>query len=216
MNHYVRIVMLGIEFFIVFVITINIVVFVTTWRYVYQEAENAPKAQVVLIPGAALARGGVPSPIFSDRVNTAVVLYKAGKVTKFLVSGDNSTVAHNEVDTVTTYLRDKGIPDEDIFLDHAGFDTFSSMYRARDVFGATSILIASQSFHLPRAVFIARSLGLEAYGVSADEGHILFTNYLREIFANEKAMFDLAFGREPRYLGDQIPLSGDGRVTHSF
>src|SRR6185295_18531017 len=97
-----------------------------------------------------------------------IELYKAGTVSKILVSGDNSTVSHNEVNPVRDYLLASGIPDRDIFLDHAGFDTYSTMYRARDIFGVASILIATQSFHLPRAVFIARALGVDAYGVDAD------------------------------------------------
>ncbi|MCR4306378.1 MAG: YdcF family protein, partial [Candidatus Yonathbacteria bacterium] len=100
---------------------------------------------------------------------------------------------------------------QDIFLDHAGFDTYSTMYRARDIFGVTSVLIATQSFHLPRAVFIARRLGIVAYGVNADVGHMLFRNYVREALANEKAVLNLIFHRKPKYLGDTIPIMGDGR-----
>jgi SanA protein len=166
---------------------------------------------VALIPGAAILANGVPSPIFIDRVDTAIELYKAGKVSKILVSGDNSTVSHNEVNPVRLYLLGKGIPDQDIFLDHAGFNTYSSMYRAREIFGVSSMLVATQSFHLPRAVFIARQLGIQAYGVNADTDHILFHNYFREIFADEKAAFDLLFHTKPKYLGDTIPIMGDGR-----
>ena len=130
---------------------------------------------------------------------------------KILVSGDNSTVSHNEVNPVRLYLLSKGIPDEDIFLDHAGFDTYSSMYRARAIFGISSMLIATQSFHLPRAIFIARELGIDAYGVNADSGHILLRNYVRETFSDEKALFDIVFHTRPKYLGNTIPIMGDGR-----
>ena len=85
------------------------------------------------------------------------------------------------------------------------------MYRARDIFGVTSMLIATQSFHLPRAVFIARRLGLTAYGVNADVGHMLFRNYVREVFANEKAVLDIVLHRILKYLGNTIPITGDGR-----
>lgn len=132
-------------------------------------------------------------------------------MSKILVSGDNSSVTDNEVNPVRLYLLSHGVPDKDIFLDHAGFDTYSSMYRARDIFGVTSILITSQSFHLPRAVFIARELGIQAYGVNADVGHTFFNNYVREVFADEKAVFDLVFHTKPKYLGDPIPITGDGR-----
>lgn len=85
------------------------------------------------------------------------------------------------------------------------------MYRARDIFGVTSMLITTQSFHLPRAVFLARSLGVDAYGVRADVGTVLFRNYVREILANEKAVFNLIFHTKPKYLGEKIPIMGDGR-----
>ncbi len=193
------------------ILVINLLVFVSTRSYMYDGSEDAPEAEVVLIPGAAVFSGGVLSPIFRDRIDAALSLYKAQKVKKILVSGDNSTVTHNEVNPVRLYLLSQGVPDQDIFLDHAGFDTYSSMYRARDIFGVTSMLITTQSFHLPRAVFIARSLGVDAYGVRADVGTVLFRNYLREILANEKAVFNLMFHTKPKYLGEKIPITGDGR-----
>lgn len=202
---------LGCGAILAFILVTNIVFYVTTMQYIYASASDAPNAEVALIPGAAILPNGAPSSIFIDRVDMAIDLYKAGKVSKILVSGDNSTVSHNEVNPVRLYLLSKGISDQDIFLDHAGFDTYSSMYRARDIFGVTSVLITTQSFHLPRAVFIARHLGIQAYGVRADVGHVLFRNYVREVFADEKAVFDLVFHTKPKYLGDAIPITGDGR-----
>lgn len=202
---------LGFLSLVIFIFATNVIFYVTTKPYIYDQVSEAPSAQVALIPGAALLLNHTPAPIFLDRVNTAINLYKAGKVLKILVSGDNSTVSHNEVNPVRVYLLSKGIPDQDIFLDHAGFNTYSSMYRARHIFGVTSILITSQSFHLPRAVFIARHLGIQAFGVNADVGHILLRNYVREVFSDEKAVFDLVFHIKPKYLGDRIPITGDGR-----
>ena len=201
----------GFGLLIVFVIAANVTIHQETKAYIYNGVASVPNAEVALIPGAAILINGGLSPIFLDRVNTAIKLYEAKKVKKILVSGDNSTLSYNEVNPVRKYLLSKGIPDEDIFLDHAGFDTYSSMYRARDVFGVTSLLITTQSFHLPRAVFIARSLGMRAYGVNADVGHMLLKNYAREMLANEKAVLDLAGQRIPKYLGDKIPIMGDGR-----
>ncbi len=189
----------------------NVLFYVASKPYIYNTTDAAPSAEVALIPGAALTAHQTPAPIFIDRVNTAIALYRAGKVLKILVSGDNGTLSHNEVNPVKRYLLSQGIPEQDIFLDHAGFNTYSSMYRAQAVFGVTSVLITSQSFHLPRAVFIARTLGLQAFGVRTDTGHILFRNYIREIFADEKALFDLVFHIQPKYLGPSIPITGDGR-----
>lgn len=194
-----------------FILATNIYIQVATQGYLYNDVALAPTAEVALIPGAALARNGTPSPIFIDRANIAIALYKAGKVAKILVSGDNSTLSHNEVNPMRLYLLSQEIPDQDIFLDHAGFDTYSTMYRARSIFGISSVLIATQSFHLPRAVFIALNLGMEAYGVNADKGHILLRNYIREVLADEKAVFDLLLNRKPKYLGDTIPITEDGR-----
>ena len=189
-----------------FIFMINLFIHVRAQAYIYKNIKDVPEAQVALIPGAAILANGNISAIFRDRVDTAIELYKAKKVSKILVSGDNSTLSHNEVNPVRDYLLGKGIPDTDIFLDHAGFDTYSTMYRARDIFQVTSIIISTQSFHLPRAVFIARALGLKAYGLSADEGHILFKNYVREVLANEKAVFSLFFQIKPKFLGDVIPI----------
>jgi SanA protein len=197
--------------FLIFIFLVNIIVNLRSQSYIYKNVEDVPEAQTALIPGAAVLTKGGLSPIFKNRVNTAIELYKIKKVSKILVSGDNSTIAHNEVNPVRVYLLENGIPDEDIFLDHAGFDTYSTMYRARDIFQVSSIIIATQSFHLPRSVFIARMLGIKAYGVSADEGNIFLKNYFREIFADEKAVLDLTFQRKPKFLGNVIPIAGDGR-----
>lgn len=194
-----------------FIILTNLLVDVGTRRYIYTTVADAPIAQVVLIPGAPLTASGELTPVFVDRVNTAIALYESKKVRKILVSGDNGTVDHNEVNAVLVYLLGKGVPGEDIFLDHAGFDTYSSMYRAKYIFGVSSLIVASQTFHLPRAVFIGRELDLVTYGVSADEGSVLMRNYVREVFANEKAVFDLVVHTQPKYLGETIPITGDGR-----
>jgi SanA protein len=206
-----RMSVIGAGFLVALIIAANLGVYFSTQTYIYDEIADAPLAQTVLIPGAAVMSGGELSPIFVDRINIAIKLYEAKKVSKILVSGDNSAVSYNEVNPVRLYLLSEGVPDQDIFLDHAGFDTYSSMYRARDVFGVTSVLVATQSFHLPRAIYIARKLGLEANGVNADVGRILNRNYVREIFANEKALLDLFLKRKPKYLGDPIPITGDGR-----
>lgn len=211
MKHLFLFVVLSLGLLLGFVIVTNIVFYVGTKAHIYNDVAEVPSVEVALIPGASVSSDGVLSPIFIDRVNTAVRLYEAGKVSKILVSGDNSTDSNNEVNPVRLYLIREGIPDADIFLDHAGFDTYSTMYRARDIFGVTSLIVATQSFHLPRSVFIARRLGMEAYGLNADLGNILFRNNIREVLANEKAVFDLIFNRKPKFLGEKIPITDDGR-----
>ncbi|HVY72721.1 MAG TPA: ElyC/SanA/YdcF family protein [Candidatus Paceibacterota bacterium] len=186
---------------------------VTSEKYIYL-SKKAPPAEVALVLGASVTSRGVLSPILKERADMAAALYQSGTVRKILVTGDNGTLTYDEVYPVGKYLLALGIPQDDIFLDYAGFDTYSSMYRARDVFGVTSVLIVTQKFHLSRAVFIARSLGLEAYGVdAAAPGERFFTLSLREIPASLKASYDVWFGRVPKYLGEQFPVSGSGVPT---
>lgn len=187
---------------------------ISTARYIYGREEKPPKVQVALVLGASVMSNGTLSAVMKERADRAAMLYQSGVVSKLLVTGDNSTLQYDEVYPVGKYLLALGIPQPDIFLDYAGFDTYSSMYRARDVFGVTHMLVVSQHYHLPRAVFIARTLGVEAYGVDASkEGEKYFYNSLREIPASLKAAFDVASGRKPKYLGTQFPVSGSSTTT---
>jgi len=180
--------------------------------FVYASVDEVPQAQVAIVLGASVV-GGKPSPILAARADMAIALYQKRKVSKILVTGDNAAVDYNEVNTVQKYLLAAGIPGKDIFLDHAGFDTYSSMYRAIEVFQAQSAIIVTQDFHLPRSLWIARHLGLTAYGVSAQGGTGESWDYIREIPASVKALFDVLTRREPKYLGEPYPLSGAGEAT---
>ena len=203
--------LIAIVIFVALVVGISYAILrISSDKYIYNDVSKLSHTQAVMILGAAVLLDGSLSPALRDRVDMAIKVYQAGKVDKILVTGSNPTVVYNEVNPVRLYLLKNGVPDSDIFLDHAGFDTYSSMYRARDVFLAKSLIIVSQSFHLPRAVYIAHSLGLTAYGMNADRGHYLAYNYFREVFADVKALSDLLFLRQPKYLGDTIPLTGDG------
>lgn len=187
---------------------------ITSEPYIYTEHDTVGKAQVAMVLGASVTSHGILSPVLKERADLAARLYQSGTVSKILVSGDNSTLEYDEVYPVGKYLLALGIPQEDIFLDYAGFDTYSSMYRARDVFRVTSVIIASQRYHLSRALFIARSLGLDARGVDAGvSGERYFTYALREIPASFKAAFEVWFGRVPKYLGRQFPVSESSTET---
>jgi SanA protein len=178
---------------------------------IYAFAGDVPVTEVAIVPGASVYEGA-PSPVLAARADAAIELYVKGKVSKILVTGDNGALNHDEVTPVRRYLLDAGVRPQDIFLDHAGFDTYSSMYRAVAVFHATSATIVTQDFHLPRALYIAHALGLTAYGFLA-QGSGNFTGYVREIPASDKALLDLFLRREPKYLGQPYPLSGDGQPT---
>ncbi len=181
--------------------------------YILSSRDNAPHVEAAIILGAAVTQAGLPSPVLQDRILMAVDLYKQGSVSKILVSGSNPTVEYNEVNPVRKVLVDKGIPPEDIFLDHAGFDTFSSMYRAKEVFKVDSAIIVTQSFHLPRALYLARNVGLVAYGIPADRSTYTVKNYIRELFSRPKAFIDIVVKRMPKYVGPSIPISGNGTST---
>lgn len=183
-----------------------------TEPHIFDTVAEAPTSTVAIVLGASVVRGE-PSPILQERAEVALNLYKAGKVGKILVTGDDSVPGFDEVSPVRRYLESEGVEAEDIFLDHAGFDTYSSMYRARDVFAVKDAIIVTQAFHLPRAVFIARALGLDASGVVADQRGNATYNYLREVPASVKAALDLMFTRVPKYLGEQYPIVGSGIET---
>lgn len=200
-------------FALVVVLALYGTVALSTRAYIEHDVSAAPAADTALVLGASVYSSGELSPVLRYRADTAADLYKAKKVSKILVTGDNSSVGHNEVNPVGKYLLTLGIPKQDIFLDHAGFDTYSSMYRARDVFAVRSIIIVSQDFHLARAVYVARGLGIDAYGVAAESQGRFTYNWLREVPATMKALFDLTFARTPKYLGEQIPVTGDGTGT---
>lgn len=213
MRHLLTLVKPGIFFFIGFILLIFLIITLESHKYITQDEQELPKTQTALVLGAGLLRGGNLSPIFKDRIDTAATLYKTGKVEKILVSGDDGTETHNEVNPAREYLLTLGVLSNDIFLDHAGFDTYSSMYRARAIFRVQSAIIVTQSFHLPRSVFIARRLGIDAYGTPADQHPYSYKNNVREAFAQVKAFFNVMYMRIPKYLGEEIPITGSGRES---
>lgn len=178
-------------------------------------APDAPYVDAIIVPGASVLRSGKPSDVLADRLLTAIDLYRAGNAPKILVSGDHGTEGYDEVNVMRVYLLDAGIPAEDIFLDHAGFDTYDTMYRARAIFGVQSALVATQTFHLPRALYIGTRLGMEVYGVSAERQAYVKDDLfaMRERFARVKAYVDVLWRSMPKYTGSAIDLSGDGRTT---
>lgn len=178
--------------------------------------EEARPAQAALVLGAGVWADGTPSAVLEDRLEVGLALYRAGKVDKILCTGDHGTVDYDEVNAMRRYLEGRGVPTEDVFMDHAGFDTYDSMYRAREVFAVQSAVVVTQAFHLPRALFLARSLGLEAQGVSATLRPYVRQDWyeLREVAARAKAFGEVLVARKPRFLGPRIPITGDGRATH--
>jgi SanA protein len=180
-------------------------------------ADKAPKADAILVLGAYVYPNGIVSTMLNDRLTTALSLYEHGKSMRILVSGDHGRKDYDEVNTMKEFLKNKSVPGRDIFMDHAGFSTYESMYRAKEIFAVKKIIIVTQEYHLKRAVFIARQLGLEAYGVASDKrnyGSVMIQYELREIAARNKDFFTSKVIRpKPTFLGEAIPVTGDGRET---
>lgn len=172
-------------------------------------------ADCILVLGCLVKADGSPSDMLSDRLEIGVELYENGAAPKLLMSGDHGRVEYNEVGAMKKYALDKGVASADVFMDHAGFSTYESMYRAKEIFGADKIIIVSQSYHLYRAIFIARSLGIEAYGVASDQRSYRGQSVrdVREAAARAKDLVYTIFRPLPTYLGESISLLGDGNVT---
>lgn len=174
-------------------------------------------ADAILVLGARVWDNGSPSGVLEDRLDTGISAYQAGVSDRLLMSGDHGQDDYDEVNAMKDYALEQGIPSENIFMDHAGFSTYESVYRARDIFQVKTVLIVTQEYHLYRALYIARALGLNAYGVAADRsvysGIVGFE--AREILARVKDFFYTLIQPLPTYLGDVIPITGDGNVTNS-
>ena len=148
-------------------VMVNFVVVATALPRI-QSADSVPQAPVVLVLGAGVWANSRLSPMLQDRVDQGIALYKTGRAAKMLMSGDHSSRYYDEVSTMKRYAAEKGVPTADVFLDHSGFSTYESLIRAKEIFGADRIIIVTQRYHLYRALFIARALGMDAWGVTAD------------------------------------------------
>jgi SanA protein len=177
---------------------------------------RVPEAQAALVLGAQVKPDGTPSAMLADRIAAAEELYRAGKVEKLLLSGDHGRREYDEVGTMRRELLARGIPAEDLFTDHAGFDTWDSAQRARRVFSVRSVIVVTQRFHMARALYAAQRAGLEATGYAADRrtyGRVLARLRMREALARVKVVADAVTGADPRFLGPRLPIDGDGRQS---
>ncbi len=170
----------------------------------------------ILVLGCGLRRDGFPSQMLCDRLNVAIEAYRMGLAPKLLMSGDHGQVDYDEVNAMKDYAIEQGVPSEDIFMDHAGFSTYESMYRAKSIFGCERVIIVTQTYHLYRAISDARAMGMEASGISSNLRTYARQRYfdLREAAARVK---DTVYGivkPRPTYLGEAIPIFGNGDATN--
>lgn len=187
-------------------------------EYILTEEQAAELADMdcILVLGCKVGADGTLSHMLEDRLRQGVALYELGAAPKLLMSGDHGTVEYDEVDAMKRYAVDAGISSQDVFMDHAGFSTYESVYRAKEVFEVRRVIIVTQEYHLYRALMVARQMGLEAYGVAVN-----YRTYagqtsrdVREILARVKDFGMTIFWPEPTYLGEAIPISGNGDLTH--
>lgn len=177
--------------------------------HIYNEEDTPPKP-VAIVFGAGLWRDGTPTPVLKDRVETAAKLYHNGIVDKILMSGDNRFIEYNEPGAMREYALTLGVKEEDIILDYAGRRTYDTCYRARDIFMLKEALLVTQAFHLDRALFICRSLGIDAIGVPAQNrayrtGSLLYWN-IREILATLIAFWEVFISHPVPVLGSPEPI----------
>ena len=172
--------------------------------------------ECILVLGAGLKPDGTPSHMLQDRLEVGVALYQAGVASKLLLSGDHGQNQYDEVNAMKKYALDHNVPAEDIFLDHAGFSTYESMYRAQSIFEVKSAIVVTQKYHQYRALYLGQSFGMEVYGVCSDQRTYAGQDMrdVREVVARDKDFLKLIFKPEPTYMGNAIPISGNGLKSH--
>lgn len=181
-----------------------------------EQAAKLENVDCIIVLGCQVKDDGTPSDMLKDRLTRGIELYELGAAPKLLMSGDHGREDYDEVGTMKQYAIDAGIPSEDIFMDHAGFSTYETVYRAKEIFGADKVIIVTQEYHLYRALYIAEKLGVEAYGVASDY-HTYAGQSMREcreILARCKDFVMTIFKPEPTHMGEAIPVSGNGDVTN--
>ena len=181
-----------------------------------EEAAELKDVDCIVVLGCQVKEDGNPSDMLADRLRRGIELYNQGVAPKIIMSGDHGQKEYDEVNTMKQVAVDAGIPSNNIFMDHAGFSTYETLYRAKEIFEADKIVVVTQKYHLYRTMYIAEKLGIEAYGVNADY-HTYWgqsNRDAREILARCKDFIKTIFKPEPKYLGDAIPVSGDGDITN--
>ena len=181
-----------------------------------QKAAELEDVDCIIILGCQVKDDGSLSHMLRDRLMRGLEVYEAGAAPKLLMSGDHGREEYDEVGAMKNYAIENGVPSENVFMDHAGFSTYETVYRAKEIFQADKVIIVTQEYHLYRALYIAEQFGVEAYGVSADLNRYAGQSMrdFREVLARCKDWAMCIFKPEPTYLGEEIPVSGNGDVTN--
>ena len=217
MKNLIKITCIIIFIIITITIFINLYVIATTRKLILtsDKIDNAKDIDCIIVLGAGIW-DNKPSPMLKDRLDEAINLYQKGLASKIIMSGDHGQANYDEVNIMKDYAISAGVPSEDIFMDHAGFSTYESIYRAKEIFNVKKAIIVTQKYHLYRALYIAKKSGIESYGVASNPRK--YSNQLiregREVLARNKDFFQVLFNIKPTYLGDSIPVSGNGNITN--
>ena len=202
---------------IVGILTVNFYVVLSTKSRIISidEAKELTDVDCILVLGAGVY-GNKPRPMLEDRVLTGIELYNIGGAKKIIMCGDHGQEDYDEVNVMKSYAIDEGINSSDIFMDHAGFSTYDSIYRLKEIFEVDKVVIVTQEYHLYRALYIAKELEIEAYGVSANLRDYpgQFKREVREILARDKDLVKVIFKPSSTYVGETIPVTGDGNITN--
>lgn len=201
----------------IIILGINLYIILSTKKQIIKKEDYTKLSDIdcIIILGAGIVEDK-PSHMLEDRLLEGIKLYQNNISDKIIMSGDHGRKEYDEVNVMKNYAIQRGVPSENIFMDHAGFSTYESIYRARDIFKARKVVIVTQKYHLYRALYIANQLGVEAYGVGADPRQYVGKTYreMREILARNKDFIKCIFKPEPTYLGETIPVNGNGDITN--
>jgi len=196
------------------VLSVNYHITSSTKKYIHYSLKKFPKNDVGIIFGAGI-NGNQPSKYLKDRLDAGILLYKAKRINKILLSGDNGREEYDELTVMKNYCYQHGVDTTKIYIDYAGFDTYSTMYRAKHIFKIKKATLISQEYHLNRALYIGRNLGIKSAGYSANKGEYSGYNYVkfREYLSRFKSFFDVFRNREPKFLGNSIDINGPSNYS---
>lgn len=203
---------------IFFIIWVNYYVLSFSKQNYYYDVDWLDQKYIWLVFWASVINNKYPSDILKDRLKVSYEAYITWKIKKIIVSWDNSKINYNEPEVMKNYLISLWVNEQDIYLDYAGFDTYDSLYRAREIFDATEIVLFTQDFHLKRAMYIWNKLGLKVYWVETNLQKYIKQNYnnRRELLARIKAFFEIEiFKNKPKYLWEKVHIISDEQIENT-
>lgn len=214
MKKYLKIFLYLVIIGLIAIVSVNYYVKSSTKKNIYYSIKRFPKNDLGIIFGAGI-NGNQPSKYLKDRLDAGIMLWKAKRINKILLSGDNGRDEYDELTVMKNYCFNHGVDTTKIFIDYAGFDTYSTMYRAKHIFKIKRATLISQEYHLNRAIYIGNKLGVKSVGYSANQGEYLGYKYVtfREYGSIFKSFFDVLRNREPRFLGTEININGESNYS---